>query len=516
MDSLLTAAQMRAIEQAAISTGRVTGLDLMERAGRGVVAAIFDAWPDLAAGPHRAVILCGPGNNGGDGFVIARLLAEWGWQVDLYLYGAAARLPQDARVNHDRWCRLGAVRPAQAVDARTAMGADVVVDALFGTGLRRPLEAALCEVLGKLSQGPDHMRRVAVDIPSGVDADSGRVLGEDGQKGGLAAFRADLTVSFERPKIGHYLLDRTVGGGRLVICPIGVDPRAAEGPATPRLSRPSAGALVKSPGAHKYDHGHALVLSGPSGKGGAARLAARGALRIGAGLVTLGVPHAALVENASQLTAVMLAEIGDAAALCRVLEEDRISALCLGPGLGAARVRELVPVALADGRACVLDADGLSIWDQEEDMRAMLHPGCVLTPHMGEFRRLFPDIAARLAAPAETGPAYSRLDAARDAAARAGCTVLLKGADTVIAAPDGACVINTARYDREAPWLATAGAGDVLAGFIAGLLARGVAPMEAAQTAAWLHVEAARLVGPGLIAEDLPETLPAVFHELGL
>jgi hydroxyethylthiazole kinase-like uncharacterized protein yjeF len=299
--------------------------------------------------------------------------------------------------------------------------------------------------------------------------------------------------------------------------------------------------LSKSTGIHKYHHGHALILSGGVGKGGAARLAARGALRIGAGLVTVGCPPAALQENAARLDAIMLRSIynsqteglrrarpapqggrdtapplGPGATLAGLLEDTRINALCLGPGLGQDRARALAPAALAAKRATVLDADALTAFaDDPAELFSMLHDRCVLTPHGGEFARLFPDIAERLAEPATAGPAYSKVDATRDAAARAGCTVLFKGPDTVIASPGGRAAINSAHYDRAAPWLATAGSGDVLAGFIAGLLARGLHPMQAAETAAWLHVECARAFGPGLIAEDLPEMLPKVFREFG-
>ncbi|HHX90519.1 MAG TPA: NAD(P)H-hydrate dehydratase, partial [Paracoccus sp.] len=217
--------------------------------------------------------------------------------------------------------------------------------------------------------------------------------------------------------------------------------------------------------------------------------------------------------NAARLDAVMLREVADAGALGHVLADARVNALCLGPGLGLGeREAGLVAGALAAGRALVLDADALTLVAGEKALFGALHEGCVLTPHGGEFARLFPDLAARLDAPAIEGPAFSRVDAARQAAARAGCTVLLKGPDTVIADPTGRCLVNAAAYERAAPWLATAGAGDVLTGFIAGLLARGFAPLDAAASAAWLHVEAARAFGPGLIAEDLPEALPGVLR----
>ncbi|HSF93752.1 MAG TPA: NAD(P)H-hydrate dehydratase, partial [Thermohalobaculum sp.] len=297
------------------------------------------------------------------------------------------------------------------------------------------------------------------------------------------------------------------------------------------LTRPSIDGLRKGQGSyygkalhthHKYSFGHALILAGGSGKGGAARLAARGALRIGAGLVTVGAPPEAITENAAQLNAIMLVPVAGDAGLVDVLADKRLNALCLGPGLGVgASTRSLVAEVLAEPRAImratVLDADVLTNFaDDASALFKRLHRRCVLTPHMGEFARLFPDIAEKLAAPATKGPAYSKVDATREAAARAGCVVLLKGPDTVIADSAGRAAINSAHYERAAPWLATAGSGDVLAGMITGLLARGFDPMSAAETAAWLHVEAARKFGPGLIAEDLPEMLPAVFRDLGL
>jgi hydroxyethylthiazole kinase-like uncharacterized protein yjeF len=336
---------------------------------------------------------------------------------------------------------------------------------------------------------------------------------------------------------GHVPVEGPDLCGKTVIKDIGLAASVIEGGPRPRVGvkSPPMGAVGGCPAApdglvhaveavpvqldkhsaHKFSHGHALILTGGSGKTGAARLAARGALRIGAGLVTLGVPPSAQIEVAAQITALMLTRVQDNDALAAVLEDTRLNALCLGPGLGHDRARDLVPVALASKRACVLDADALSAYvDDPQMLFDMLHDACVLTPHGGEFARLFPDIVAELAAPPTKGPAYSKLDATRAAAKRAGCTVLFKGPDTVIADPDGRASIHAAHYDRAAPWLATAGAGDVLAGFITGLLARGFAPHEAAATAAYLHVECARHFGPGLIAEDLPEQLPAVLKSL--
>ena len=668
MTELLTAAQMRAIEAAAMESGAVTGLELMERAGRGTVEAILAEWPELASDARRAVVLCGPGNNGGDGFVVARLLKERGWAVEVFLYGDADKLPPDARANYERWSQGGDIRPLtmpkptpDEVDALDALAAvtverpapDLVVDALFGIGLARPieaLEAMLSEVqlLGPSSRNANDEwwpRVVALDIPSGLCADSGRALGGRGD----CYLGATLTVAYGAAKRGHFLDEGPAACGRLRLMDLGLpdvwdERRRAALAALHGLSMPGAklgrvvahldhpdwfeAAHLRKASGHKYHHGHALILSGGPGRGGAARMAARGALRIGAGLVTLGCPRAALQENASRVDAVMTRSLRGAEGLAAMLEDDRLGALALGPGLGTGdRQAALVRVALGggagvrganedrgpgsgagaassggdgepldhgapgptrgldqpgamrdrgpgseaeapgadggrlapgpadapgegggrpvpgrddgglppgepDGRpaegggggrppqarrpAVVLDADALTILAREPDLLALLHDRCVLTPHAGEFARLFPDIAERLDAPAETGPAISKVDAAREAAARAGCVVLLKGADTVIAHPDGRAAINSAHYERSAPWLATAGAGDVLTGFIAGLLARGLAPMQAAEAAAWLHVECALEFGPGLIAEDLPEMLPRVFRRLGV
>ncbi|UXX82763.1 NAD(P)H-hydrate dehydratase [Roseovarius pelagicus] len=519
MTELLTGAQMRAIEMAAIESGEVTGLDLMERAGRGVVEAVFEEWPALAATSHRAVVLCGPGNNGGDGFVVARLLREWGWEVELFLFGDVERLPPDARVNYERWLTGGGtICPLDDVcgglGTRTVA---LVVDALFGTGLSRPLnwevEQPLSDVECWKHRHEKWPATVAIDLPSGLCADSGQDLG--------ARLPCDLTVTFHTAKPGHFLGEGPQYCGAVRIVDIGL-PERPTGSRRPddvvgRVGSPLG--LFKN-GAHKFAHGHALVLSGGSGTTGAARLAARGALRIGAGLVTLGVPPSAQMEVASQITAVMLKRVLDAAALADILQDARINALCLGPGMGVAWASDMLGALRGEGdvepRPTVLDADALTALAEDEALFAALHPACVLTPHQGEFARLFPDIAKRLREESKSGPAYSKADAVRAAAARAGCVVLLKGPDTVISDPKGRCSVHSAQYDRAAPWLATAGSGDVLAGFITGLLARGFAPMQAAEAAAWLHTECARSFGAGLIAEDIPEELPRVLRALGI
>jgi NAD(P)H-hydrate repair Nnr-like enzyme with NAD(P)H-hydrate dehydratase domain len=412
----------------------------------------------------------------------------------------------------------------------------LIVDALFGIGLNR--ELAPTDLSYAFDAIKDHLYMellpvVSIDVPSGLSSESGCVQG--------FALPTALTVTFHRPKRGHFLGDGPTTCSRLRVVDIGLRHRS-DRESVYLIVPPRWPTMGKSTHNHKYSHGHALILSGPSGRGGAARLAARGALRIGAGLVTVGCPPEAIPENAARLDAVMLRGVADGLALEEALADPRINALCAGPGLGLdARGLEVVAVALGlpvpgltrdlasnggeggkggpgsgPGRGLVLDADALTILSQHPDLFAALHKGCVLTPHAGEFARLFPDIAEKLSQPATKGPAYSKVDATREAAKRAGCVVLCKGPDTVIAGPDGRCAINSAHYDRAAPWLATAGSGDVLAGFITGLLARGFSPFDAACTGAWLHVECALSFGPGLIAEDLPEELPKVFRTLGL
>ena len=545
MSELLTAAQMRAIEQAAIDSGEVTGLELMERAGRGVVEAIFEEWPELAKTSHKAVVLCGPGNNGGDGFVVARLLKEWGWEVGVFLYGDAEKLPPDARVNYERWLSIGSVSGTSADTSvfndqnETREDVALYVDALLGTGLMRhfgdlPVVQDDLNIVAKQFRKKAGVGRVvAIDIPSGLSSDTGYYPGYTHSDPIEDCIIANLTVSFHTKKVGHVRVFGPAACGKVVVKSIGLEgsPRPRGGmqsppgravgdcPAVPPgeivklVERPNS--LGKQSNTHKYSHGHALILAGSSGKGGAARLAARGSLRIGAGLVTVAPTPGALQENAARLDAIMLSPVGDAPTLEAVLADERLNTLCLGPGLGQERARELMPVALAAKRATVLDADALTAYaDSPAELFSMLHENCVLTPHAGEFARLFPDISDKLNAPETKGPAYSKVDATREAAARAGCVVLFKGPDTVIAAPDGRCSINSAAYEQSAPWLATAGSGDVLAGFITGLLARGFNPIQAAESAAWLHVECALSFGPGLIAEDLPEALPEVFRKL--
>ncbi|MFD2250962.1 hydroxyethylthiazole kinase-like uncharacterized protein yjeF [Pseudochelatococcus lubricantis] len=492
--TLLTTRAMRDADARTIAAG-TPGYTLMQRAG----AAVAEKAAQLAGSPARKIIvLCGPGNNGGDGFVAARLLVGRGFTVRLALMGAVAALKGDAAAAAADW--QGEVL---SIDDVTLNDADVIIDALLGAGLDRDLTAELQALVARVNASPAAV--VAVDVPTGIDGDSGAVRG--------AAVQATLTVTFARAKPGHYLFPGRACRGDLHVADIGIADVLAD-----ELSN---GLTVNGPGlfgdslpvpsvtGHKYGRGHALVVSGGRARTGAARLAARAALRIGAGLVTVASPADALAENAAHLTAIMLRPVEDAAQLAEALADERFNALVIGPAAGVGeRTRAFVAATGAAGRALVLDADALTSFAGDVDsLRAAIGPatrrGVVLTPHEGEFARLFAQEAA-------VASARSKLTRAQHAAQRTGAVVVIKGADTVIAAPDGRAAIN----DNGSPWLATAGSGDVLAGMIAGALAQGVPAFEAACAGVWLHGAAAQLGGAGLIAEDLPELLPRVLPQV--
>jgi NAD(P)H-hydrate epimerase len=491
--ALLTVAEMGEADRRTIAAG-TPGIVLMEAAGAAVADAVAARWT-----PRPVVVLAGPGNNGGDGFVAARLLAERGWPVRVALLGAREALAGDAALAAARW-----TDPVVPLAPACLDGAGLVIDAVFGAGLSRPVAGIAAETLARADGGRAIAPVVAVDVPSGVHGDTGAVLG--------MAPRAALTVTFFRRKPGHLLLPGRALAGEIVVADIGIPEavldaivpcHAANGPALwgARFPWPAVDG-------HKYSRGHAVAVSGGISHTGACRLAARAALRVGAGLVTVASPPAALLVNAAQLTAVMVRPVDGADGLAALLADRRLNAVLLGPGggVGAGMVAEVL-AALDGPRAVVLDADALTSFaaDPAPLWAALAAParaaaGAVLTPHSGEFARLFPDL----------GPDLPRPARAARAAARAGAVVLLKGPDTVIAAPDGRVAINA----LAPPTLATAGSGDVLAGLILGLLAQGLDPFDAAGAAAWLHGAAAEAFGPGLIAEDLIEAVPAALRRL--
>lgn len=515
---LLTPETMRALEEANIRSGAVSGAELMERAGRGVIRAAAE-WRPLLARPAHAVVLCGPGNNGGDGFVIARLLKEAGWEITLFSWGDTERLPPDAALNCRRWREMGPVHDWDAdavIRAASGAGRRLIIEALFGIGLNRALPddiSALTGAVAALARRDEDQQLspsiIAVDAPCGLNTDTGQPAG------GGAVLAADLTVTFHSEKPGHRLGAGPGFCGRVHVCEIGLEEDLISNDDVNRFSlfdpaSPAMGEAARKSGGHKYAHGHVLVLAGGAGKGGAARLAARAALRMGAGLVTLGLCDGPVLAPDE----VMQASTPDEAALSAVLADTRINALVIGPGLGVATLtRSLAKSALKGappGRRFVLDADALTVFADDPAQLFALTGGAevLLTPHMGEFRRLFPDLVQYLS------DGSSKLEVTAAAARRAGCPVLLKGADTVVASPEGRAAIISAHYGRECPWLATAGAGDVLAGMAAGLMARGFSPDKAGELAAFLHQELARRFGPGLIAGDLVETLPKVLAGL--
>jgi hydroxyethylthiazole kinase-like uncharacterized protein yjeF len=493
MFELLSNAEMTEADHLAIAEG-VPGIDLMERAGQ----AVADAVAARHAVREQVVVVAGPGNNGGDGFVAGRLLAERGYRVRLLLVGEMDRLKGDAALAAKKWQGQVASADPGALDS-----ADVIIDALFGAGLDRPVEGrARAMIEGMNAQSAPV---VAVDLPSGINGTSGAVMG--------AAVSAAQSITFFRRKPGHVLLPGRLHCGHTSVADIGIPDRVLReiGPKTfenvPALWR--VGFPVTQLTGHKYDRGHAVVLSGPSWSTGAARLAARGALRAGAGLVTIASPREALAVNAASSLAVMVRAVDGSGELEGFLSDRRFNAVALGPGLGVAEATcDLVLTALSRNRAVVLDADALtSFADNPKQLAQALlarsGQATILTPHEGEFSRFFWALD-------EGTKVGSKLERARLAAVMTGSVVLIKGGDTVVAAPDGRASIAA-----NAPaFLATAGAGDVLTGIAVGLLAQGMPAFEAASAAVWLHGEAAAAAGPGLISEDLPEKLPGVYRAL--
>jgi hydroxyethylthiazole kinase-like uncharacterized protein yjeF len=492
MIELLTTAEMAEADRLTIAGG-TPGIDLMENAGR----AVADAVSAVLQG-RRVVIVAGPGNNGGDGFVAARHLAERGYSVRVSFVGDRRQLKGDALLAAERWSG-----PVEAASPVSLTDCDIVVDALFGAGLDRAVEGLPAAMIKAMNAAGVPV--IAVDLPSGVNGTTGAVMG--------IAVKASHTVSFFRRKVGHLLLPGRLHCGSVDAADIGISDRVLERikPLTfanrPRLW----GHLFPMPaeGGHKYSRGHAVVVSGGISTTGAARLAARGALRAGAGLVTIASPREALSVNAASSLAVMVRPVDGAAELAEFLTDRRRNAVVLGPGGGVGQaMRDLVQAALAIPAAVVLDADALTSFAETPAALASAIAkragrDLVMTPHEDEFSRLFKEVY-------DNSNVHAKLEKTRLAARTSGAVVLLKGADTVVAAPDGRASIA----DNAPPTLATAGSGDVLSGIIAGLLAQGMPAFEAASAAVWLHGEAAAEFGPGLISEDLPEALSPVYRRL--
>lgn len=484
---ILTVAEMYAADTYAAEHGVAT-LALMDAAGAAVAEAVHLRWPGA-----KVAVLCGPGNNGGDGFVAARMLEGFGHDVAVALLGKRTALTGDAAIMAERWD--GLVVPLTPAIFREA---DVVIDALFGAGLARPLDGAAKETVVALNSSG--LPVVAVDVPSGLHGDLAQAFGGE-------CVEADLTVTFFRKKPAHVLMPGRHFCGDVEVADIGISDEALEF-IHPRMFENGPDLWGSDfpwpdPMGHKYARGHAVVVSGPAHATGAARLAAHGALRVGAGLVSVASPMDAVAVNAATLTAIMVKPFAGTNGLAELLADKRLNAVAIGPGCGVGmETRAMVEAVSASGAAAVFDADALtSFGDDPKALFARTRENTVLTPHAGEFERIFPGLLKRLP---------TRVEAVREAAATAGCVVLLKGPDTVIANPQGDVTINT----NAPPTLATAGAGDVLSGLIAGLMAQYLDSYKAAAAAAWLHGEAATLFGPGLTAEDLPELLPAVLTAL--
>ena len=585
MHELLTNEEMREADRRAVALG-VPSLTLMENAGR----AVANEAAKMVSAGARIAVLCGPGNNGGDGFVAARLLRRRGFDARVHLLGDKSALKGDAAEMARQY--EFPIWPANQ-DALQSM--HLIIDALFGAGLSRRLDGEAADLVK--AANASRIPVLSIDVPSGLDGNTGVVRGN-------VVIDAEITVTFFRKKPGHLLLPGRALCGEVIVADIGVPEDALRNPPPPLggaklrldageglgvggLSRaesqtgssalaastsdPRQSAHVFTPpptpprqgeggrdgppqssalpistfenhpalwhsqfpfpclDAHKYTRGHAVVVSGPPHQTGAARLAARGALRIGAGLVTVAASPQALLVNAAHLTAIMLTPFGSARDFAEILEDKRKNAVLIGPGCGVgAETRDLCEAALASGASVALDADALTSFAAAQDeaspragfgftaaaktdasspaalffaIRAREDRSVVMTPHEGEFARLFPDVAPL---------GSSKLDRARAAAKLSGAIVVLKGPDTVIAAPNGSAAINA----NAPPTLATAGSGDVLAGFITGLLAQGMPAFEAACASVWLHGECANAFGPGLIAEDLAEQLPGVLGKL--
>lgn len=491
MRELLSIEEMYKADRLTIEAG-APGETLMENAGRGIAEIIQTAYER-----RPVLVLCGPGNNGGDGFVVARHLQEAGWEVSLAALVPPDRYKKDAAIMAKRWQgeTLG-IKPALLEE----LGVDdrwLIVDALFGAGLDRQLEGMVNLVLKEV--GKREIPVVAVDMPSGVSGDSGLTMG--------AVAPAEITVTFFRKKPGHLLLPGRKYCGEVIVRDIGIEtevldeikPQCRENSPelwhdhlpVPRLSD------------NKYSRGSVLIASGSIHSRpvttGAAKLAAMGARRMGAGLVTILADTDTLPVFASQMMGCVLTEAGDSQTFEALLQDKKRTGFLAGPGTGVNEcTKEMTLKMLATGRPCVLDADALTVFEESPDelFQAIKGP-CILTPHLGEFRRLFE-------------LHENKLDMVRAASQKAGAVIILKGGDTVIAAPDGRTVINA-----NAPaWLATAGSGDVLAGMCLALAGQGMEPFEAACAAVWLHGEAGNFAGPGLVAEDLPEMIPEVLDLL--
>lgn len=481
---ILSITQMKQAEDASLS-GRTSSYTLMQRAGRAVADIVRERYEK-----QPVMVLCGSGNNGGDGFIAASELKRKKWDVTVACKLEAEYLEGDVARAAEEWGD-----DFETLDKVKLPEDGIIIDAIFGTGLEREITGDAQEVLFALQRSSCSV--VAVDFPSGVYADSG-----DCQP---CTPQADLTVTFFRKKMGHILLPGRVACGDIIVSDIGMKDDVLdeiEGEIV-HENDPSLGwqedASTKAFWTHKYHHGHIAVLGGKV-LTGATVLTSLSALRIGAGLVTIAA-HPDVVNVYRMASPSLMVEPLQEMARFKdhYAKDDRRNVLLIGPGAGLENegaLKKIVFDATASERICVLDADALSVF--ENDTRTFyksLHKSCILTPHEGEFERIFPGLQG------------SKVDRALEASRKTGAIIVLKGADTVVASPNGKAVINTTGCG----WMATAGTGDVLAGMIAGLVARKVLNLfDATCAAVWMHGKASELAGPGMISEDLSSHIPSV------
>ncbi len=520
---ILSPKEMQKIDKDAIKSG-ISGYNLMENAGRSVAKEIVSKFRKT-----KVLVLCGPGNNGGDGFVVARILSEIGWEVSVasvnisklkgdaekarlsYKHNISSIISKDIdvilnkrRIQKDKnksvnsSCRdtiktndllIGKQIPQHSKIAPNLL----VIDAIFGTGLNKIIKGDLAEVIEKINKS--NALVVAVDIPSGINGENGEVMG--------VAIKADITLTFTRKKLGLVLMPGKMNAGEVITTDIGI-PEEIINKQKFSIYENSPNLWISSfpfpePQDNKYTRGHVVVASGGVDCTGAACLASISALRCGAGLVTVLSPKEALSIYASKLNSVMAKPFRNIKEFVQFISDKHKNVIVLGPGNGAnEETAEKVKKALSLKKTCVIDADAISAFaGRGRSLFKMIKSPVVLTPHEGEFARIF-DIKG------------DKIKRAKDAAKKSNADIVLKCTDTIIEAHDNRIVINTCAT----PNLATAGTGDVLSGIIAGLLAQRMDPFEAACAGVYLHSQAAKEFGIGLIAEDMPQILPAVLNGL--
>ena len=512
MNQVLTTAEMRWLEERFIQGNQEIETKLMETAG--VQAALefqkwFSSYPN--AENKKVTVLCGPGNNGGDGFVIARNLHHEGFSVECFEIKPKGKRSLASETKRKLWNEINPAHRLENLTKKDLSEMGVVIDALFGIGLKRSIGKETCKILNQISSD---IPIIAIDILSGLNSDTGELMSEK-----TLHWSADLTITFQLSKWGHHLKDGPHRTGLLKVVSIGLEEQLkglyAEDTFVPNIFLPNKlelkSKLSKNYFQHKYHHGNVLVLTGGLGMIGAAKLTARSALRVGAGLVTLGTPKEVFSFVANQVQSLMAASVNSSEDLLEVIHGKKINTVCIGMGFGiGSKTRRFVSTILNQVDKVVLDADALtSFEDFPEELFELQKSDTVLTPHWGEFRRLFSDLSEQ-----NSSGKMATTTAVIEASKLSKATVLLKGMETIIAHPSGKCSVCKGSFMEHVPWLATAGSGDVLAGLIAGLMARGLESFEATIIAVYLHQLLANFLGPGLISEDLPDAIPNVFKLL--